>query len=119
MDAAPRTLLVGGDQYSAAGTTPPGAPSGPRATGDERPVPLPVGPLSRLRDAAALDACVQELSGSPGVAPLAVDFAAYQGAPALVVLLPSSVPGRVDVFVVGPRCSAGDADLRLYVNAAR
>ena len=71
--------------------------------------------LDRLRDPGELAGCLSALSGpalsgaGPSRAPLALDYAAYDGRPALVVVLPASdTPRRLDVFVVGAGCRAGD-----------
>jgi hypothetical protein len=67
-------------------------------------------PLARLRDPAELAGCLSQLL-PPGedVLPLALDYAAYRGQPALVVVLPGSgEPAKVDVFVVGAQCRPGD-----------
>ncbi len=77
-------------------------------------------PLARLRDDRALAGCLASLTPpeDPGV-PLAVDYAMYEGQPALVVVLPSAKPGAVDVYVVGPACTQADADLRYFVRLPR
>jgi hypothetical protein len=45
--------------------------------------------------------------------PLAVDYARFAGAPALVVVLPAREAGAVDVAVVGPDCGVSGPDARL------
>ena len=65
--------------------------------------------LERLRDRAALDACLAALPGG-GDDVLALDYASYAGAPALAVLQPAD-PGSVSVTVVGAGCSSDDPDL--------
>ena len=77
-------------------------------------------PLARLRDDRALAGCLAALTPpeDPGV-PLAVDYAMYEGQPALVVVLPSAKPSAVDVYVVGPACTQADADLRYFVRLPR
>ena len=71
--------------------------------------------IGNFRDPAALASCLSGLSDDtePGV-PLALDYAQYQGTPALVVVLPTSKAGKVDVFVVGARCAQADADLLFF-----
>ena len=66
----------------------------------------------RLRDPAALAACLSALPGPPGEV-LALDHASYSGAPALVVVRAAATADRVRVAVVGPGCRAGSADARL------
>ncbi|MDQ6875638.1 MAG: hypothetical protein M3042_11325, partial [Actinomycetota bacterium] len=70
--------------------------------------------FARLRAPAGLATCVAGLAGRPGVAPLAVDFASYQGRPAVLVVLPDRDPSRVQAWVVGPACTAGHQDLRHF-----
>ncbi|MGI8537022.1 MAG: hypothetical protein ACR2K2_11105 [Mycobacteriales bacterium] len=67
-------------------------------------------PLGRLRDPAALASCLAALliPQEPDVRPLALDYASYNGAPALAVLLPDPDPAKVSVFVVGPGCAQAD-----------
>ena len=74
-----------------------------------------VDPLARLRTSDGLAGCLTALSdaGQPAV-PLALDYARYQGKPALVVVLPSSKEDKADVFVVGSGCSTADAKLLFF-----
>lgn len=90
-------------------------PAGPSAT------PLPLGTeqdtaappdLDRLRAPVPLAACVAELAGKPGVSPLAVDYAAFEGQPAVVIVLPDADPALLQAWVVGPACAPGNTDLR-------
>lgn len=73
-----------------------------------------VGPpdLDRLRAPAQLAACITELASRPGVAPLAVDYATYEGQPAVIIVLPDADPTAVQAWVVGPACSTGNPDIR-------
>jgi hypothetical protein len=90
------------------------------ATADKT-VPAPtqqgavVDPLATLRSTPGLASCLAALSdpSEPGL-PLALDYARYRGAPALVVVLPASKTGKVDVFVVGSGCSQSDARLLFF-----
>ncbi|MDQ6649800.1 MAG: hypothetical protein M3Z02_06750 [Actinomycetota bacterium] len=80
--------------------------------------------LDRLRNPVALRACLTELSGAATVQALALDYAAFEGEPALVVVLPGSgtVPvaiPRADVYVVGPGCAPNDAQIRYVVRVPR
>ncbi len=111
------TTLAGGVQALVAGRTSAGAGGAkPSAT------PLPLGAqqdsaesaLARLRSPSQLAACVAELAGRPGVTPLAVDFAFYEGSPAVIIVLPGSDAASVQAWVVGPACTTGKADLRRH-----
>jgi len=62
--------------------------------------------LDRLRDPAALAACLAALPGGDADV-LAVDYARYAGAPALAVVQADG-PDLVEVTVVGSGCSAAD-----------
>ncbi|MCU1692730.1 MAG: hypothetical protein JWM64_1821, partial [Frankiales bacterium] len=79
-----------------------------------------VDPLARLRVPAELAACLGELAGpDTDVVPLALDYARYRGAPALAVVLPSARADRVDVFVVGAGCTAGDDQTLFFTRQPR
>jgi hypothetical protein len=75
-------------------------------------------PLARLRDNAGLAECLLALlpPEDPSVRPLAIDYASYKGAPALVVVLPSTLPNKLDVFVVGPECSRANDSTLFYTS---
>jgi hypothetical protein len=63
-----------------------------------------------LQDPAQLAAClVRALSDgtSPVPTPRVVDLATFNGQPAVIVVLPSSVSGRLDVYVLKPDCPKG------------
>lgn len=72
-------------------------------------------PLAVLRTTDGLAGCLTSLL-DPGSSdlPLALDYAAFQGQPALVVVLPSGRPDKVDVFVVGVGCAQADAKLLYF-----
>lgn len=77
--------------------------------------PQALGPeFARLGQPAGLAECVAALAGQAGVAPLAVDFAGYQGQSAALIVLPDRDPGRVQAWIVGPACSTGHRDLRHF-----
>ena len=71
--------------------------------------------LAGLHDPKNLAACLSSLTepGDP-TQPLALDYARYKGQPALVIVLPSSRPDKVEIWVVGPNCRLADADLKFY-----
>jgi hypothetical protein len=75
-------------------------------------------PLARLRDTAGLADCLLALlpPDDPAVRPLALDYAQFKGAPAMVVVLPSTVPKKLDVFVVGPGCSRANDSTLFYTS---
>lgn len=74
--------------------------------------------LRRLREPAALAACLAALPAAPGE-PLALDYATYDGRPALLVVRPAADPARVEVAVVGPGCRAGAPDELLRTTLPR
>jgi hypothetical protein len=75
-------------------------------------------PLARLRDNAGLADCLLALlpPDDPSVRPLALDYAQFKGSPALVVVLPSALPKKLDVFVVGPGCSQANDSTLFYTS---
>ena len=91
--------------------SPPAADDDSKSSGndvEERSRALADAPAGRLAGGPALADCATELAGEP-VAPVAVDLASFQGAPAAVVLLPTpDDPGTVDVYVVKPACPPGE-----------
>lgn len=72
--------------------------------------------LARLHNSpSALRSCVLGVeAGGKVVRPLAIDFAHYQGAPAVLVVLPGLTTGFVDAWFVGPACDDQDAHLLGY-----
>lgn len=75
-------------------------------------------PLDRLRDPAALEECLSALRAA-GEEPLALDYARFDGAPALAVVLPGDSPDKLALFVVGAGCSAADERLLLFARPDR
>ncbi len=124
--AVPR-LLTGTSQDTTAQAPAPalGAPTRPGSGGTARTSAAPeiqsqvvADPLARLRDNAGLADCLLALlpADDPSARPLALDYAAFRGAPALVVVLPSSLPRKLDVFVVGPGCSRANDSTLFYTS---
>ena len=81
------------------------------------------GQLARAGAAAAearpgepLSGCVQGVTR--GRTPMLVDVASYEGRPATVIVLPGSAD-RLDVWVVGPACSASNSALIKHAQTAR
>ncbi len=105
------------DSAAGAAATAPSAPSEEaRTTTMQAPAPAAatVGdPLGRLRTPEGLADCLSAVlpPEEPGLQPRALDYATYQGQPALAVLLPDPDPAKVSVYVVGPECAAADARL--------
>jgi hypothetical protein len=56
-----------------------------------------------------LTACVRRIA--PDRQPLLVDVAGYEGRPATIIALPGDAAGRMDIWVVGPNCSATADDV--------
>lgn len=78
---------------------------------------VPEDPLARLRDPAGLQDCLTAVlpPEEPDLRPRALDYATYQGQPALAVVLPDPEPGKLSVFVVGPDCAAADAKVLSFL----
>jgi hypothetical protein len=90
----------------------------PTGSSPTSPAAVPSGDgLERLRDPAALAACLTGLPGD-GEDVLALDHASFAGAPALAVVQPDG-PERVRVTVVGSGCSAVDPDVLLDTTLPR
>lgn len=77
-------------------------------------------PLAALRDQRTLASCLAGLT-DPGdtTLPLALDYASFDGQPALVVVYPATKAGKVDVFVVGAGCTQGDSKLLYFSRLTR
>ena len=78
---------------------------------------VPAG-LSRLTGAGALDACLSALDGVFAARPVLVDYARFQGRPALVTVVPTSTADRPWLVVAGPECGTGTADVRYQRQAS-
>jgi hypothetical protein len=77
-------------------------------------------PLARLRTPTGLNSCLASLTDPADTStPLALDYATYKGTPALVVVLPSAKPSKLDIWVVGAGCTQLESNLLLYVKADR
>lgn len=84
----------------------------------EAPAPVAGGDeLARLRTPEGLADCLRALlpPDEPDVQPLALDYARYQGQPALAVLLPDPDPEKVAVYVVGAGCTAQNDSLLQFL----
>ena len=81
----------------------------------------PAAQLAPLRQPARLAGCLSALlpPERPAVRPLALDYARFAGQPALVVVLPAEDPRQVEVFIVGPACTATEENLLFYAQLPR
>ena len=81
----------------------------------------PADPLAPLRTGPGLAGCLQALlpPNDPSAAPLAIDYGSFRGTPALVVVLPSSIAGKLDVFVVGADCAPSHDSTLFYASVPR
>lgn len=72
-------------------------------------------PLAALRTTSGLARCLASLTdpADEGL-PLALDYASFEGTPALVVVLPSNKPGKVDVMVVPAGCAQADGQVLYF-----
>jgi len=66
-----------------------------------------------LADPAGLQGCLEAI-GAPGVEPLAVDLATFEGEDAAVLVLPGSSPDQVEVWVVARDCRPGADGLQEF-----
>jgi hypothetical protein len=112
-DYGPATLDQLARTSAAMGEPPAPAPDSDRSADKVTGVPdllrgAVAGQLARLTDPAALSVCLASVRGDhPGTAVL-VDYARYEGAPALLILVRGS--GSSAVVVVGPDCGLAGAD---------
>lgn len=114
------TGTVGESARSKAAGPTPAAPA-PAPPADAGAAQSAADPLDRLRDPAGLASCLVALlpPEEPDVRPLALDYARYEGAPALAVVLPDPDPTKVSIFVVGPDCSQADDDTLFFTRLDR
>lgn len=108
------SLLIGSAPKGVAGASQPGAPSVTDGRAESTDA------LAALREPASLASCLASLSDvdDPGI-PLALDYASFEGQPALVVVLPTTRTDKVDVFVVGAGCSQADAKVLFFTRLTR
>jgi hypothetical protein len=119
-DAAPATVLHTGTDYTpqnlsaalGAGQGRKDAATAPRpaAPNGAQNAPGGDGALARLDDPQALRGCLAAIVAQHGGTPSAVDYARFQGRPALIVVLATGDAHRI--VVAGPACGiAGAAEL--------
>jgi hypothetical protein len=92
-------------------TPPPPAAAGggtKASTTSDSAFAAPGSPLDRLGNPQALQACLAAIDRVHAGTPSLVDFAEFQGTPALVVVVQQ--PTRVIAVVVGPACGQGSAN---------
>jgi hypothetical protein len=105
--------LLAEPEHSAAGAV--AAPVPPAKAPQASRVQSAPDPLAGLRSTSGLATCLASLTGPDETGmPLALDYASYLGRPALVVVLPSSKAGKVDVLVVPPGCARADGSLLYF-----
>jgi hypothetical protein len=115
--AALPDLLAGKRAADSAMVAAAPAPSGPHLGAGVNPQAT-ADPLAPLRDTKGLAGCLVALlpPDDPSVQPLAIDYAQYRGQPAMVVVLPSAIANKLDVFVVGPKCSTANDSVLFYTS---
>ena len=85
-----------------------GAASKAATSSNDSALQAPAGPLDRLTNPDALRACLAAIDLVHAGTPSLVDFAEFQGTPALVVVVQE--PNRVVAVVVGAACGQGSAN---------
>jgi hypothetical protein len=106
-----------GPRYYGSGSTTSGPAAGTGSTAAVVPSPAPTTPGVITQEAmraspAAVTACGTILAGGVPTVPVAVDFATYEGKPAVIVALPAvGNSAQIDVWVVRSTCSASSVDL--------
>ncbi|HEX6498496.1 MAG TPA: hypothetical protein VF054_05630 [Micromonosporaceae bacterium] len=99
----PAAVYTTGRDYSRQDVVDAAALAGGRHLG-ARAVPQVPDELRRLRDPAALDGCLRAVVRMHGGAVGAVDYARFEGAPALVVVLRNAGGAGTRIVVAGPDC---------------
>jgi hypothetical protein len=84
--------------------------------GDQVSAQLTKNRAARAPSATREFAAPQQLSGcvgrvAQGKSPMLVDVARYEGRPATLIVVPAATADRLDVWVVGPACSATETAL--------
>jgi hypothetical protein len=106
---------LGSTSISERGGNPPKSNSGPNVLdAPSQPSALPIrvpDALRPLTEPNARAACLKAIVAQYGGTATLLDYARYQGSPALIVLLEGArgATGRKRVVAVGPRCGAGGA----------
>ena len=118
----PNTLKGSRGDAAAAGgylTLRSGTDYAPARLGEQVSVQLTKGDSRAAEELAPaqLTDCVRTVT--QGNTPLLVDVARYQGRSAIVIVLPGAESTRLDVWVVGPGCSASDPAVIKHTQATR
>jgi hypothetical protein len=115
---APPQVMTSGRDYSAATLGQVGQPStlsGQGLAGPESDTGTDnlAGPLARLTDPTARESCLTAIVGAYGGQVGTVDFARFNGTPALVAVVTGSprAPGARWIVVVGPACGEGSSGI--------
>ena len=101
--------VTGGQSGAAQATPSPGSAAGTTA--------VPSYTQDQLRASPqAVQACGQILAGGVPTTPVAVDFARFEGKPAVIFVLPAvgHATTKLDVWVVRSNCSSANFDLPLF-----
>jgi hypothetical protein len=68
-----------------------------------------------ISDPAVRQACINALQETGDAHPIAVDAGTFNGSPSVTFLFPSSAAANhVDIYVVGPQCSATEPNVLLF-----
>lgn len=117
---SPRSATAVGAGPSGALAVPNAAPTGGVPGSAGQTLAGTADPLAALRTTRGLATCLASLTdpSQPGL-PLALDYASFEGKPALVVVLPSDRPDKVDVLVVPPGCATADGNLLYFTRLSK
>lgn len=89
-------------------------------TGGTTPYSATNDAFAALRDPATLQACAETLLAvSPPPVPVLVDYASYEGEPAVAIAFPSEKPDELLVYVVGVKCGAETDDIKKFLLVPR
>jgi len=96
------------------------APAPKAAAPETQSFQVTADPLARLREEPGLKDCLTALlpPDDASVQPLALDYGTFKGAPAMVVVLPSALSRKLDVFIVGPACSQANDSTLFYTSVS-
>jgi hypothetical protein len=108
--AGPAGSLVSSQSSPVAGNA-----DGVTNTGAEADPTDQAGVAALIENPTARQACINALKEPAGTEPIAVDAGTFNGSPAVAFLFPSSAAANhVDIYVVGPKCSAHEPNVLLF-----